>query len=168
MKRTVEIARANIDAAIDIPSPGLDYGQVFTATEEISGWLLDRLNDSEVYLEATMLGADYISTVISAATEERRQHYQQQLTLLQTSVIGAAIMALTVVQALQYHLPVPGPLQAPAIATIAGNHPGPAKRNPPVDPWRWPRRTAKNLRHRDARRPRGSNRLARQLHRRSC
>jgi hypothetical protein len=120
MKRTVEIAQANIGAAIDVPGARLDYGQVFTATQEAGSWLLDSLGDSETYLEATLARANSIGRLISAAVEERRQRYQQQLTLLQSSVIGAAVMALTAVQALQYRLPVPGTVQAPLIATIAG------------------------------------------------
>lgn len=120
MKRTVEIALANINSAIHVPDSRFDYGQLFTTTQEIGSWLLDSLNDSETYLEATLARVNNVGTLISDAVEERRQRYQQRLTLLQASVIGAAVMALTMVQALQYHLPVPETVQAPFIVTIAG------------------------------------------------
>lgn len=43
---------------------------------------------------------------------------QAQLSLAQTAVIGALLMVLAAVQALDYKLPVPGPIQAPLIAVL--------------------------------------------------
>lgn len=120
MARTVDIALANLAAAVEAPDQRRDRAQIFSTDQELGRWLLTRIQDSEEYLTASLARADRMNALVDSRIEGRRARYQQQLTLLQASIIGAAVMALTVVQALQYRLPVLGPVQAPFIATVAG------------------------------------------------
>lgn len=119
MSRTAEIAMVNMATAVTLPDPPRDHGEVFAPDQQAGVWLRAQLSDDAAYLEATLQRADRISQSVDTSLQERRHRYQEQLTLLQTSVIGAMIMALTVVLALQYKLSIPGPAQAPAIATAA-------------------------------------------------
>ena len=119
MTRTVEIAAANMRAAV--PEFSADHGSspVFEQDGLDAAWLRDMLLDDAEYLQATLDRAVQVSRLVGTRVEQRQTRFQQQLTLLQTSVIGAILMALAVSQTLQYKLPLAGPLQPPVIAVLA-------------------------------------------------
>ncbi|MFD8693611.1 CATRA conflict system CASPASE/TPR repeat-associated protein [Kitasatospora purpeofusca] len=76
------------------------------------------LDDDVTYLAIAREQVAETSRIASETAAQHLQRHQQYLTLLQTSVIGALLMALTAVQALAYKLPLPVPLHAPLIALL--------------------------------------------------
>jgi hypothetical protein len=124
MRRTVQIAAANMAAALDPdPEPG-DAGPL-ADDRALAAWLAQQLDDDAVYLEAarerTRDVAAVTATVIQHRLQQRREAADQRrerFNLLQTAIIGAIILALTAVPALGYQLPVPGPVKPPVIAAL--------------------------------------------------
>ncbi|WP_371786267.1 CATRA conflict system CASPASE/TPR repeat-associated protein [Streptosporangium subroseum] len=124
MSRTVEIAVANSRA----PS----RRGLFADDRALAEWFAHRLADDTHYLDAAaervrdVLSA--LSMAIEATLDQRREEFRaedsaaaqrrERLNLLQTAVIGSALMVLAAVQAFQYRLPLPPSLQAPVIAVL--------------------------------------------------
>ncbi|MFK8909063.1 CATRA conflict system CASPASE/TPR repeat-associated protein [Streptomyces sp. YS-3] len=81
--------------------------------------LIRQVQSDQVYLEATRERADAARSVASALTERALNEQRNRLTLVQTSLLGAVITALTVVQAFDYRLPLSRTLQSPLILLLA-------------------------------------------------
>ncbi|HEX2315615.1 MAG TPA: CATRA conflict system CASPASE/TPR repeat-associated protein [Thermomonospora sp.] len=124
MTRTVEIAVSNAHAPA--------HRGLFGDDRALAEWFAQRLADDAHYLEAAaqrvhdVLAA--LSMAVEAALDERREEVRadeaaaalrrERLNLLQTAIIGAALMTLAAVQALQYRPPLPPSLRPPVIAAL--------------------------------------------------
>jgi hypothetical protein len=119
LHRTVEIATANLQ----LNAPDLEHdgaGLSLVGRDVSAARLLAReIDNSLLYLEATRERADAARTMAEQVVGQKLQERRDRLTLIQASVIGAVIMALTAVQALGYRVPLAHVLQTPAIATVA-------------------------------------------------
>ncbi|MBM9507820.1 CATRA conflict system CASPASE/TPR repeat-associated protein [Actinacidiphila acididurans] len=124
MRRTVQIARANLaaavagEAAVSLPAAeGSD--NPFGHDQRLGQWLEQQLDDDLEYVSATLESSAEVVRDAAALADSHLADHRAQLTLLETSLIGALVMSLTVVQAFGYRVPLPGPLQAPVIALLA-------------------------------------------------
>jgi type II secretory pathway pseudopilin PulG len=82
-------------------------------------WFASQLDREATYLDALARRIQAVhataASVIGAASARRRE----RLTLLQTSFIGALLMALAAIQALQYTIAIPPALNVPVISVLA-------------------------------------------------
>ncbi len=118
MARTVEAAQLNMAAAAG--SGAMDVsGGPFASDRQIAQWAVEQLRSEEIYLAAAQQRAKELARVTGAVVARDLSDRQERLRLLQTSIIGSLLMALTGVQALQYVVPLPGPLLAPLLVTLA-------------------------------------------------
>ncbi|QCX81435.1 hypothetical protein C9F11_39265 [Streptomyces sp. YIM 121038] len=122
MRRTVEIAGDNLAAAVagefgppDAPVPP---ASPFAGDRLLAERLRQDIDDELEYLQATIDASAEVSREALAAAEAHLTDHRQRLTLLQTSFLGALLMGLAAIQAFGYHVPVPGPVQAPVIALL--------------------------------------------------
>jgi len=119
MRRTVQIAEANMTAAlagsVDGPPGGFLAQDRATATA-----LSEHLDDTAAYLEVTHQRADETARITGDLVRERLQRRRERLTQLQTSFLGSLLMALAAIQGLEYQVPLPGSLQPPVILLLAG------------------------------------------------
>jgi hypothetical protein len=90
------------------------------------GWFGDQLADDRLYVEASVERADRMYEITGALIEqwvrereEERRARAERLGVLQASIVGALLMALAAVQALEYRLPLPARLEAPLIAVLS-------------------------------------------------
>lgn len=126
MRRTVEIAVSNARAPVATGLFADDLG--------LAEWFAQRLDDDVHYLETAAervrdtLAA--LSASIDGALEKRREQLRaedaahtlrrERLNLLQTAVIGSALMVLAAIQAFQYRPPVPRSVVPPVVAALGG------------------------------------------------
>ncbi|WP_283097378.1 CATRA conflict system CASPASE/TPR repeat-associated protein [Frankia umida] len=125
--RTVEIANANVAALT--ARAGLPDGPpgLFGDDRDLAEWLIDRLGDEQLYLDAARERAREVAEVTGVLLDQRfderledSRRRQDRMTLLQTSVLGALLMALGAIQALGYQLRVvPGSARPPLISLLA-------------------------------------------------
>ncbi len=127
MSRTVEIAVSNMASLAEA-----DLGGLFGDDRALAGWFIARLADDAHYLEAAarriheVLSA--LSMAIDGALDGRREELhrldaattlrRERLNLLQTAVIGSALMVLAAIQAFQYQISLPRPLVVPILASM--------------------------------------------------
>ena len=135
MTETVRVARRNM-----VSARGRSAGQTggpFGNDNEIAEWVSDQLRTELTYLESAQLKATALARQAAAVVDGWHQRRRETLTLVQTSVIGALLMALAAVQSFEYHVPLPGGLLAPAIAVLSA-----LALLAPVAITRWPGRDA--------------------------
>ncbi|MEW2524143.1 CATRA conflict system CASPASE/TPR repeat-associated protein [Streptomyces sp. NPDC047071] len=123
MRRTVEIARDNLAAAVagefePPPEASPPPASPFAGDRLLAERLRQDIDDELEYLQATIDSSAEVSREALAAAEAHLADHRQHLTLLQTSFLGALLMGLAAIQAFGYHVPVPGPVQAPVIALL--------------------------------------------------
>ncbi|MBQ0983574.1 hypothetical protein KBZ10_03315 [Streptomyces sp. F63] len=82
-------------------------------------WLIGQVEEDRLHLEAVRERAEGARAAVSALVERERSRHQNWLTLIQTSVLGSVLTALTAVQAMGYEIPIRGSLQSPLIAAVA-------------------------------------------------
>ena len=122
MRRSIAAAEGNMAAALGAVVPvGVPPRPraVLPADQQVAGWLAEALDDEAVYLAAAADQAEAVSRLVDTAVQARLSEHQQQLTQLQTSVLGALVMAFTAAQTLDYRLPVTPALRAPVICLLA-------------------------------------------------
>ncbi|MFH9860332.1 CATRA conflict system CASPASE/TPR repeat-associated protein [Streptomyces sp. NPDC017202] len=95
-------------------------GTSWTVTDLAEGeWLIRQVEDDRLHLEAVRERAEGVRTAVSALVERELARHRGWLTLIQTSVLGAVLTALTAVQAMQYEVPMRKALQSPVIAAVS-------------------------------------------------
>lgn len=87
------------------------------ATVELLG---ERVADDIAYLEIARDRAERVAAVTAAAIQRGLSTHQQQLLLVQSSLVGAILMVLAGVQAFGAKLPMPASLQLPLIMSLGG------------------------------------------------
>ncbi|GAB3472510.1 CATRA conflict system CASPASE/TPR repeat-associated protein [Actinophytocola sediminis] len=94
-------------------------GAMFDHDDTALTWLADQLDREASYLDGLVQRTEAVhataTAVIGAETARRRD----RLTLLQTSFIGALLMALAAIQSFQYTTTITAPLKAPVICALA-------------------------------------------------
>ncbi|MEU8789777.1 CATRA conflict system CASPASE/TPR repeat-associated protein [Streptomyces sp. NPDC048643] len=117
--RTVSIAVDNLR----IHTPGVRrHGPGSTWPEAelaVAQRVIRQVEGDQVQLEACRERADAARTLASGITERALNEHRVWLTLVQTSVLGAILTALTVVQAFQYTPPLSQHLKSPVILLLA-------------------------------------------------
>jgi hypothetical protein len=119
LQQTVLIAQANLKRAL---SPGMRQGAgepLFASDLDIADWLISQVSSDLVYLDALRERACEIQALTATRLQVATQSYHDRLTLLQTSFLGALLMALCVIQAFQIKVPLPPSTQWPAVALLA-------------------------------------------------
>jgi hypothetical protein len=130
MRRTVQIAAANMAAVLGSDAPDLQVADANHAgpladDRDLAAWFVQRLDDDALYLEAAYDRTRDVVTVTATVVQHRlgqrseaAHRRQEQFSLLQTAIIGALIIGLTAVPALGYQVPLPGPVKAPVVAAL--------------------------------------------------
>jgi len=128
MLRTVRIAQANMRAhATRIAGP-VDPGRhdLFTSDLAQAEWFEQQLDDDAAYLTAARDRATHLARAADRELRRRRDELreqsarrQEQVTLLQTAVLGGALFCLAAVQAFGYRIPVPAAVTPAVIALIS-------------------------------------------------
>ncbi|MEU1038219.1 CATRA conflict system CASPASE/TPR repeat-associated protein [Streptomyces sp. NPDC005907] len=117
--RTVSIAVDNMrlhTPDVRRHGPGITWPEAELA---VAQRLIKQVEGDQVQLEATRERADAARAVASGITERALSEHRIWLTLVQTSVLGAVLTALTVVQAFEYKAPFSRHLQSPVILLLA-------------------------------------------------
>ncbi|GAB3150472.1 hypothetical protein GCM10027290_38100 [Micromonospora sonneratiae] len=113
--RGVEAAEANLRATVSldpaVPGP-------LAADLALAQTMCERLADDIAYLEISQDRAEKISALTAVAVQRGLGTHQQQLQLVQASVISSILMILAAVQAFGTVLPLPRVLQLPIIAFL--------------------------------------------------
>ncbi|WP_329184944.1 CATRA conflict system CASPASE/TPR repeat-associated protein [Actinacidiphila glaucinigra] len=115
MTRSLEIASAGL-RALGAHADGRP--RVLDDDEELRLQLAAVLDDDVTYLGIAREQVAEAARVATESAVQRLQSHQQYLSLIQTTVIGSVLLALTAIQALAYKLPVPARLHAPLIALL--------------------------------------------------
>ncbi|MFF3576834.1 CATRA conflict system CASPASE/TPR repeat-associated protein [Streptomyces mirabilis] len=123
MRQTVQIES---DTVSDLAASGLrlvstetDSGGLLGEDQGLGVWLLHRIDDDLEYLNAALEASAEVSREAVAVVEAHLAEHRQHLALVQTSLIGALLMALTAVQGFGYQVHLPGAWKAPIIALLS-------------------------------------------------
>lgn len=124
MSRTVEIATANLAGLANAAGiAGRHPLGVYAHDAAIAAALTQDLDDLTVYLGAAGRRAEHYAVAVEReltrrhrADADRRRLRQERFALLQTAIVGTAVMALTAIQAFTYQVPLSKTVQ-PAIIT---------------------------------------------------
>jgi hypothetical protein len=117
LAQTVRFAAANADSAIGAGFTCL-AGGVFADDRQLAKTLATQVATEAAVLDATGKQATEAARVADVTVEGYLRDRQAELTLIQTTVIGGLLMVLSAIQAFNYTVPLPGPLQAPVIALL--------------------------------------------------
>jgi hypothetical protein len=117
MARTIHIAERNMTAALGDTTKTAPGGPP-ALDRDLVTWLDEQLRTEETYLHSAHRRVREVSRLAGTAIDQRQRQRQESLTLLQTSILGALLMALAAIQSLQYKTPLPGPLLAPLICLL--------------------------------------------------
>ncbi|MGY3204827.1 CATRA conflict system CASPASE/TPR repeat-associated protein [Streptomyces sp. TE5632] len=115
--------------SLDVASAGLRVlganadGQprVLDNDEELRVQLAAVLDDDVTYMDIAREQVAEAARVATESAAQRLQSHQQYLSLVQATVIGSVLLALTAIQALAYKVPVPVRLHAPLIALLGSS-----------------------------------------------
>jgi hypothetical protein len=102
--------------------------------------LREQIADDITELEIARDQGERVSALTAAAVQRRLGTAQQQLLLIQASVVGSILMVLAAVQAFGTELPIPDSLQTPLIAVL-----GSLALALPTAVLRWSRSVRHNL-----------------------
>jgi hypothetical protein len=140
LKRTVEIAVANLSESAE-GSPSMGQPTVFEDDRKLGKWFTAQLDDDATYLLAVKDGAREVAAAVRAAVERQTaaleiqtavldrqtaalnlaiREKRDRVSLLQAVVISGAVLCLTAVQALNYHVPLKGGVSSAAVAALSG------------------------------------------------
>jgi hypothetical protein len=121
MRRTVEIATANLVALAD-----RDAGGLFADDRGLGTWFTQQLDDDAVYVAAGRERVGQVAALADQLLQRRAQLHRERLQVRQerfglglTGAVGAILMVLTAIQSLGYEPPLPAPAR-PAVAAALG------------------------------------------------
>jgi hypothetical protein len=124
LRHSADVCRYNMVHAVPAQFGAAPPQGLFAEDLAAADWFEQRLTDDIAHLDVLRQRADLGSLVERYDSErlvraqQSLRHHQERLALLQTAVIGAVVMALTAVQAFQYRVPMPGPVQPAVIACL--------------------------------------------------
>ncbi|MCW6006542.1 BN6_48550 family protein, partial [Micromonospora sp. CPCC 205371] len=114
MARTAAVAERNMAAALGTATRSTPEGPP-ALDRDLGAWLREQLRTEETYLDSAHRRVREVGRLAGTTIDQRQRQRLESLTLLQTSVLGALLMALAAIQSLEYKTPLPGPLLAPLI-----------------------------------------------------
>jgi hypothetical protein len=115
LAHSVDVATANMSAAVQaVPAAS----GPLAADQALAKSLRERVGDDIAYLDISRERADRVSALTTTAVQRGLGAFQQQLLLIQASVVGAIVMILAAVQAFDTKIDLPNLLQAPLIAVL--------------------------------------------------
>lgn len=120
--RTATIATTNMTAAAGAQrtgDPSESITGILPRDRDIAEWVIGQSGDDDEYLSATYERSRDIAESVRARVAALLAEHQQRVTLLQTSVLGALLMALAAIQALEYRLPQLAAVKGPLVAVLA-------------------------------------------------
>ncbi|MFE9810276.1 CATRA conflict system CASPASE/TPR repeat-associated protein [Streptomyces sp. NPDC005227] len=82
-------------------------------------WLIKQVDEDRLHLEAARERADSVRAAVSVLVERELVSHRSWLTLVQTSILGSILTALTAVQTMNYKLPIRKGLESPVIVAVA-------------------------------------------------
>jgi hypothetical protein len=115
MCRTADIAAANLSAL----SGHAQLGGLFADDRELAEWFAHQLDDDATYLEAALRRSEQVGTLVDRLVQRSRQRRQESVNLGLSGAVGAILMSLAAVSALQYTVPVPTQVKPAVITTLA-------------------------------------------------
>lgn len=118
MACTVGIAQDNMDATLDERHTCAPGGPTDNDRQS-ARWMREQLRAEETYLVSAQTKATEIARITGVAVDSRLRQRRDNLTLLQSTLLGSVLMALASIQSLQYRVPLPGPLIAPLICVLS-------------------------------------------------
>ena len=121
---TVEIANRNLQSLLPPAHPRSPQSALvpFHADLEIARWLQRQANYDLRYLEATRERAQEANQLVAVHLEHASQSLrrrQNDLSLLQTSLLGALLAVMSAIEAFQLNLPLPERLHSPLLVFLA-------------------------------------------------
>lgn len=117
MCRSIDIALANF--AVLGGDPGAVPGGFYADDRSLAEWFSARLDDEATYLEASLRRSEQATALADQFLQRSRHRRQESVNLGLAGVVGAVLMSLAAIQALQYPLPLPRPVK-PAVVTTLG------------------------------------------------
>lgn len=118
--RDLSRMRISVGVATGRMTDALPRGRRFLESDAVLARVLQEQLDVDIgYLRATRESAAEVGRSARTVIGERIAGRARRLTVLQTSFLGALLMALAVIQALEYQVPLPGRLDAPLVAALA-------------------------------------------------
>ncbi|MFF3559715.1 CATRA conflict system CASPASE/TPR repeat-associated protein [Streptomyces sp. NPDC002574] len=118
LSRTVSIAISNMGLyapRLRRVGAGLSWPERDLAAAEA---LIAQVHNDLEYLSAARERAEAARAAATAVTDRALNEYRNRLSLVQTSVLGSLLTALTVVQTLHYDLPLPKVARLPTILVL--------------------------------------------------
>ncbi|MFC1405169.1 MULTISPECIES: CATRA conflict system CASPASE/TPR repeat-associated protein [Streptacidiphilus] len=114
---------ASLDATLaaceqNVTAVGASAGALLDGDLRLARWAREQLAATRAGLTAAAERAAECAERLSTAVERADRTRRDQLSLLQTSIVGALLMALTAAQALQYTLQLPRPVRPALIAFL--------------------------------------------------
>ncbi|MEU8792206.1 CATRA conflict system CASPASE/TPR repeat-associated protein [Streptomyces sp. NPDC048643] len=82
-------------------------------------WLIKQVDEDRLHLEAARERADSVRAAVSVLVERELVSHRGWLTLIQTSILGSLLTALTAVQTMNYKVPIRKSLESPVIVAVA-------------------------------------------------
>jgi hypothetical protein len=122
VRRTVQIAGANfsrpsVSPAIEQTGRGVT---LFDRDRKLAQWLRDSIDNDLDYFGAIHERAKRAEELTTQRVAQAAETQHERLALLQTSVLGALLMALGYIQATQIRVPLAAPLRWPLLALLSG------------------------------------------------
>lgn len=94
-------------------------GGMFDRDDKALTWFADQLDREATYLDTLVRRTEAVHATATAVIGTATTRRHERLTLLQTSFLGALLMALAAIQSLQYTTTIAPALKAPVIAVLA-------------------------------------------------
>ncbi len=122
LRRTVQIAEMNLSKPSVSPrlEPGDQAGTLFDRDRKLAEWLRDSIDNDLDYLQSIHERAHRAEELTTQRVAQAAETQHERLALLQTSVLGALLMALGYIQATQIRVPLAPPLRWPLLALLSG------------------------------------------------
>lgn len=117
MSCSVRSAQQNMATALGTPLGASPTGPVRT-DDEAARWTLEQLDIEETYLSSAQAKAAEVARVTSTAVASVLGRRRENLTLVQSTLLGAMVMVLTAMQSLKYEVRPPGPLMTPIVCFL--------------------------------------------------
>lgn len=145
MAATVRALQANARRNRPLQDDSSAPTDIFVRDDAELAWFLDQLDREAVYLDALTRRADSAHAAAASAITAAVARRRERITLLQTSFLGALLMALAAIQTFQSTTPIDSAIKLPLISTLAAaafGLPFLAARwsglTAKADPYRWP------------------------------
>ncbi|MGM1061363.1 CATRA conflict system CASPASE/TPR repeat-associated protein [Saccharothrix sp. Mg75] len=109
----------HVNARRNRPAPSPIPGGMFARDDTDLAWFVDQLDREATYLDALIQRATTVNATAANVTSAVTTRRRDRITLLQTSFLGALLMALAAIQSFQYTTSLNPALKGPVIGALA-------------------------------------------------